>query len=88
VGIGFTIGSAGVETGAFAGSVLLAAGVTGLVTGISFVVGADTAGAGETGAGETGAGETADFGWGGFPPSGAAVSGGRVADIEFFVAAA
>jgi hypothetical protein len=86
VGIGFTIGSAGVETGAFAGSVLLAAGVTGvtgLVTGISFVVGADTAGAGETGAGET-----ADFGWGGFPPSGAAVSGGRVADIELFVAAA
>ena len=75
------IGSAGVETGAFAGSMLLAAagvaGVTGLFTGISFVVGADTTGAGATGA--------ADFGCGGFPPRGAADKGGRVCDGELLL---
>ena len=47
VGIGFTTGSAGVETGAFAGSVEAcgaagdaAGGFTGLFTGVTFFTGA------------------------------------------------
>jgi len=80
VGIGFTIGSAGVDTGAFAGSVellVVLTGISGVVTGVTFVIGAGVDGAGVDGA--------EDFGSGGFPPSGAPVSGGRVEAAELLL---
>jgi hypothetical protein len=93
VGIGFITGSAGVDTGAFAGSIAAvegageAGGITGLFTVVAFDTGAGLTTWG-TGAmlvdgvagvaGVAGVEGVEVFGSGGVPPNGAPGSGGKV----------